>query len=283
MMPAAVERGARATSAKVYKGHIPELDALRAFGIVAVIVAHMWPKESFRIWETAQLAWICMDSFFVMSGFLITGILLDSRTRSDYYSSYYIRRALRILPVYYAMLVVLTAADALGFRYSGTVHSAGSPWWFFIYLGNIPTALTGQWMEAARGAFVPLWSLQIEEQFYLLFPLLVHRMSLKTLSRTVLTLAVISPVLRLFFYWADPANTLVQYVFLPCRMEGLALGAWIAIRFRLKPWELSRRRLSIGAAVLLAITCLLGGWSGFEHIHAFNRTLGFLISSIACV
>ena len=80
--------------AQVFRGHIPELDALRGFGITMVILEHMWPYP--RVFSKAlNLSWILMDSFFVLSGFLIAGILLDSRSRPDYYRSFFTRRSSR--------------------------------------------------------------------------------------------------------------------------------------------------------------------------------------------
>jgi peptidoglycan/LPS O-acetylase OafA/YrhL len=276
-------------SEQVFRGHIPELDALRAFGVTLVILDHMWPHQGLHheFWNLLNLSWILMDSFFVLSGFLITGILLDSRTRPDYYRYFYMRRAFRILPLYYALITVLTCGAILfgtGYLYGGNtaLQKWGSPWWFFVYLGNIPTAISGKFPIAAKESFVPLWSLQIEEQFYLLFPLLVHRLKLQTLAWTLLGLACFSPLLRIVLYCLYPNNTLIEYVLLPCRMEGLALGALIAIRFRMGPWVLSKRKLTLMATMLVLLTCLCGAWSGYLHSRPFNRTIGFLISPIAC-
>jgi peptidoglycan/LPS O-acetylase OafA/YrhL len=282
----AIDKPATILSTQGYRGYIPELDALRAFGITMVILDHTWPspREFSRV---LNLSWILMDSFFVLSGFLIAGILLDSRSRPDYYRTFYGRRALRILPVYYLLLIVVTCAISLhgtGYLYSGipALYKWGSTWWYFVYLGNIPPAITGVAPTAAGFSLAPLWSLQIEEQFYLLFPLLVYRLKLKTLARTLICLACLSPIVRIALYWLYPANPGIQYVLLPCRMEGLALGALIAIRFRMGPWHLSKRTLTLMAIALVAITCLCGAWSGYDFRTPFNRTIGFLISPIAC-
>src|ERR1700693_5497595 len=96
--------------AQVFRGYIPELDALRAFGITMVILDHMWPAHSSEFSKLLNLSWILMDSFFVLSGVLIAGMLIDSRARPDYYRYFYTRRALRILPVYYLVITALTCA-----------------------------------------------------------------------------------------------------------------------------------------------------------------------------
>jgi peptidoglycan/LPS O-acetylase OafA/YrhL len=85
------------TAPAAYRGHILELDAIRAIGIFIVLVNHSWPREvSDVIFRFGEMGWIAMDAFFVLSGFLITGILLDTRSRPDYFRNYYTRRSLRI-------------------------------------------------------------------------------------------------------------------------------------------------------------------------------------------
>jgi peptidoglycan/LPS O-acetylase OafA/YrhL len=235
-----------------------------------------------------NMSWILMDSFFVLSGFLIAGILLDGRSKPDYYRKFYSRRALRILPVYYLLITVLTIGSFLlgsGYLYAGipTLYKWGSPWWFFVYLGNVPMAITGKGPTAVGGSFTPLWSLQIEEQFYLLFPLLVHRLHLRAIAKILLGVVCFSPLLRMVLYWLYPANPALQYVSLPCRMDGLALGALVAVRFRMGPWDLPKGRLTSVTVTLVAITLLSVGWEGY--VGLFNRTIGDLLSSVtfACV
>lgn len=286
MASAAIEHPTSTSSQQAIRGYIPELDALRAFGITMVIIDHMWPRHG-ELSRILSLSWILMDSFFVMSGFLIAGILLDSRSRPDYYRRFYTRRALRILPVYYLLITVLTCAilvQGTGYLYSGipALYKWGSSWWFFVYLGNIPMAFTGRGPTAARYCFTPLWSLQIEEQFYLLFPLLVHRLKLKHLAFVLLGLICVSPIVRIVLYWLYPSNTGIQYVFLPCRMEGLSLGALIAVRYRMGPWDLSKAKLTVMAIASVALTCFCAAWSGYDYTSPFNRTIGFLISPISC-
>ena len=251
-----------------------------------VILNHMWPWESYsrELFLFLQLPWMLMDAFFVLSGFLITSILLDSRTRPDYFRSFYVRRSLRILPIYYAVLIFITATALFNGHgtYQYMLAHWGSPWWFFVYLGNIPTAITGHEPLAGGGSLVPLWSLQVEEQFYLLFPLLVHRLRLHTLTRVLFGLCCVSTLLRLFLYWRYPLNELVQYVLLPCRMEGLALGAWVAIRFRQGPWPVNRTRLTVMVVFWSAFTLGFAAWAGYYHTTPFNRTIGFLLSPITC-
>jgi peptidoglycan/LPS O-acetylase OafA/YrhL len=271
---------------QLFRGHIPELDAIRAFGVTMVILQHMWPyPRGFS--KVLNFSWILMDSFFVLSGFLIAGILLDSRSRPDYFRYFYTRRALRILPVYYLLITILTCGSIVlgsGYLYPETpsLHRLGSPWWYFAYLGNVPMAVSGMNPTAVRSSFAPLWSLQVEEQFYLLFPFLVRHLNLKSLARALLALICLSTLLRVLLYRLYPTNTLAQYVLLPCRMEGLALGALIAIRFRMGPWDLSKRKLTFMAVASVTVTCLFCAFVGYSAGSSFDRIISYLISPIAC-
>jgi peptidoglycan/LPS O-acetylase OafA/YrhL len=241
-----------------FRGHIAELDSIRAIGIGIVLLNHFWPTTMTGvIFQLGQLGWIAMDAFFVLSGFLITGILLDTRSRPDYFSNYYIRRSLRIFPLYYVTLlaaIVMLKLGQGGAEYKAFVHDWGSPVWFFAYLGNFRMAYTGSFPPST--AFGVLWSLQIEEQFYLLFPLAVRYLRTEQLTRLLWCLVFLSPAFRVAFYLWNPNNLVIQNVLLPCHMEGLALGALIAIRFRSGPWELPKIRLTILTIGLLLLTCI---------------------------
>jgi peptidoglycan/LPS O-acetylase OafA/YrhL len=277
------------SSERGFRGHIAELDGLRAYGSMIVLLNHFWPKSlSIAIWHLGQMGWIAMDSFFVLSGFLITGILIDSRNKPDYYRTYYRRRALRIFPLYYVVLALLIFQ--IRFRHGGVEYKYliahwGSPAWFLFYLGNIKTAIANSWTHVL--GFSPLWSLQIEEQFYLLFPFAVRWLRLENLRRLLLAAVCISPIVRVLFYLWHPGNPFLQYVLLPSRFDGLALGGLIAIRYRMGPWKIPKITLPVVGVVLLGIACagsvlstptrLDEAWSS-----PFNRLAGYSISSAGC-
>lgn len=133
-------------------------------------------------------------------------------------------------------------------------------------------------------AYAPLWSLQIEEQFYLLFPLAIQWMPLERLSRLLWSLVFLSPLLRVFFYLWNPNNPVTQYALLPCHMEGLALGALIAVRFRSGPWKIPAFRVGVLTAALLSsafIGSLLSTplWVQQAWSSPFNRLAGYSLSS----
>jgi peptidoglycan/LPS O-acetylase OafA/YrhL len=265
-------------------GYIRELDGLRAIAVLLVFLNHYAPVASFpHLRIVYEIGWVGVDIFFVLSGFLITGILLDSRDRDGYYSTFYIRRALRIFPLYYVLLgttilcMVLSQGSA---SYRHMVDSWGSPAWFFAYAANIKTALSG---VSPPKALVPMWSLQVEEQFYLLFPWVVRRLAPRALWRSLLVVIVVAPAIRLGLWWLTPDKPLMQYMLLPCRMDSLAFGALIAILLR------ARRRLPVTAVTLAAIAAaltiiacavfFLPGGRSFDS--ALERTVGYSLFAVS--
>src|ERR1700733_2901273 len=272
-----------------FRGYIMELDAMRALGLCLVLICHFWPRSiSEVVFQLGNLGWIAMDSFFVMSGFLITGILLDTRDKPNYYSTYYARRALRIFPLYYVVLLiwyVIIRYTNSGIGYRDLIHNWGSPAWFLFYAGNIREAVVGAWPRVL--GYGPLWSLQVEEQFYLLFPLAVACLRREHLRRLMIAAVFVSPLLRAAFYLWRRDNSFLQYVLLPCHCEGLALGALIAIRFRSGPWKISKPGLSALTALLMGGACLgsiLSTWGTRNEANASNwdRLAGYSISSAGC-
>jgi peptidoglycan/LPS O-acetylase OafA/YrhL len=156
--------------------HIPALDGLRGIAILSVMLLHFTnaiaalpgsPTSAAR--SVFGWGWTGVDLFFVLSGFLITGILLDSKGHPLYFRSFYARRALRIFPLYYAALflffVVPRAIPSVPATYSFAWHDQR---WFWFYLGNFHPL--GPDAKQFIGQF---WSLAIEEQFYLVWPLLI--------------------------------------------------------------------------------------------------------------
>ena len=187
---------------------IPQLDGLRAVAILAVMAHHL-----FHI----PLLWGGVDLFFVLSGFLITGLLLNSKDASfpTYLARFYARRARRILPAYAAVLLltaVLFGADFLR-------------WWPY-YLGamNFLKPLQLPMPQTLQ----PLWSLAVEEQFYLLWPLALFLLPRRALPWLAGALILIAPFLR---YVCTPFFSLhwAIYMLLPFRMDSLATGALLAL------------------------------------------------------
>jgi peptidoglycan/LPS O-acetylase OafA/YrhL len=190
-----------------------------------------------------------VDLFFVLSGYLITGILLRGNSS---YSSFLARRALRIFPLYYLCLALFTAVAVLRTDQASweAMKAWGGAGWFVVYLGNFRAAWTNSLPPVL--SFATLWSLQVEEQFYLLFPIAVALLSRKNLLRFLIGCAIAAPILRSLI-----DSPVAGYVLMPCRMDALAMGGILAIVFKSARPQASHAHLSfiIGGAVTAGTFC----------------------------
>ena len=158
------------------------MDGLRGLAVLIVLLfhttgganSHFLPLHIFG--EIIQAGWVGVTLFFVLSGFLITGILWDSKGEAHWWRNFYMRRSLRILPLYYfALVLVLLAAT-----YVGTFHEAFAKIWSpALFLQNIPGPNRNIFYDSSPFELVHFWSLAVEEQFYLVWPLLL--LTVKTL------------------------------------------------------------------------------------------------------
>ncbi len=213
--------------------HIDALDGVRAIAILLVMGAHgIANLEATGWWRLpvalARFGWTGVDLFFVLSGWLITRILLEDRGRVGALPSFFARRALRIWPLYCLALALLTALavgwptfvpqDAAEFR-------RAAPWYwthtFNWYLILHPSPQTGAYGTG------PFWSLAIEEQFYLVWPLVVRRLTSRRLAQLCGALWLGSALLRLALVGAGVSHSLLT-VMPFTRLEGLAIGAGMA-------------------------------------------------------
>lgn len=219
--------------------HIPALDGIRGLAILLVILFHhtlMRQQTPFdRVYvNLARLGWSGVDLFFVLSGFLITGILYDSRGSAHYFRNFYVRRTLRIFPLYYAFLFFTlrispqlwpdTELAAMG----RAAMESRSEAWYWLYLSNILFALDEGF---GHPNLAVTWSLAIEEQFYLVWPVVVALLGRRSLMRTCGALVVIAPALRTTMLMAGVDPT-APYVLPFCRLDALATGALVALALR---------------------------------------------------
>ena len=206
---------------------IPQLDAVRGVAILMVILHNQGSAfPSLHLERLFANGWMGVDLFFVLSGFLITGILVDTKQSDGYVKNFYARRCLRIWPLYYALIVFmfvivprLRPADA------HTVFDKSSPWWAYpLFLQNvlIPSPTN------AAGPLAVTWSLAIEEQFYLVWPWVIRYGSPAQVRRLALLVIGLSPALRLYLSFHDV--NLYTNVF--CRLDGLMAGALLALVVR---------------------------------------------------
>jgi peptidoglycan/LPS O-acetylase OafA/YrhL len=219
--------------------HIPELDGLRGLAVLLVIVFHSMhvPKITTNFLDVSMhslfmMGWCGVDIFFTLSGFLITTILLSTKNEKNYFSSFYYKRVLRIFPLYYLYLLFIfliffpeVHSKVFGqdkFKLELAQHSQ---LWFWLYISNIKQFILGRNFGAGVGH---LWSLAIEEQFYLVWPCLVYFCSLKRLKTLSLILIIFSLVLRVVFYFNNVSPESI-YTFTLTRFDTLLFGAYVAI------------------------------------------------------
>jgi peptidoglycan/LPS O-acetylase OafA/YrhL len=255
-------------------GRIRELDGLRALAILPVVLHHCYPPGG-ALALVGERGWAGVDLFFVLSGYLIIGILLGSRHQPNYYRNFIARRTLRIFPLYYFCLATFTAAVWLTPAQDARIsfESWGGARWFVFYLGNLRAA----WQNSLPPvfSFAPLWSLQVEEQFYLLYPLAVWLLSLEGLRRFLIGCVIAAPMLRTWIILSHPGNDTAPFVLMPCRMDSLALGGLVAVTMNLaRPvrWKL------LAAVSVPAAIGILAGRLG----SAVILTLGLSVIGLAC-
>jgi peptidoglycan/LPS O-acetylase OafA/YrhL len=213
---------------------MPPLDGLRGFSMLLVLFVHLRAPDLPAMWAgIVGMGWIGVQMFFVLSGFLITGILLDSREVKNGLFLFWIRRFLRIFPLYYAALVVfLVVLPAVVAVSPGVLPPREQFVYFWGYLNNwVPLPHTGG-LEHVLGHF---WSLAVEEQFYLVWPLVIWVMPRRWLIGACLWGAGLVFALRTWFWWqgADPwmiyRNTIL-------RSDALLWGALCAALLRDERW-----------------------------------------------
>jgi len=191
------------------------------------------------------MAWSGVDLFFVLSGFLIGGILLENRRSDRYFKTFYIRRACRILPPYAVVLLLFYGGIALDLVDKSTafkwLFENPMPFWSY-------ATFTQNFVMAHRGSFGAAgldttWSLAVEEQFYLLFPLVIRYAPKKRLPWFLLAGALLAPASRIAFSFVYPATPGAGgYLLMPCRADALIGGALLACGFRSKRFVAALRR-----------------------------------------
>lgn len=232
---------------------MPELDSIRGLAILGVLFTHGFYYSSSAALYKSVFAKLAISAtmpgrmgvnlFFVLSGFLITGLLIDSRNNPNYFGRFYLRRALRILPVYYLILAIL-------------FFSNFSNWSFValsvLYLSN----LTPLW--GVPIAYQVLWSLAVEEHFYLFWPAFTKKLNLFALASCSVAIIVLSPLVRLASFYLSNHNGIQHYdfdLYTWNAADGLACGALVSILLRVTSIE--RRRVWKGTLVSFALAAVI--------------------------
>ena len=275
-MTSSISEKTEAPAGNLLRTRMPELDTIRGIAVLLVLFFHGFgfryglgglsgiPK----LFVAATLpGWVGVNLFFVLSGFLITGILLESKSKTDYYRSFYIRRALRILPIYYAVLVLLAVLTRTGWvnRHVSWAFLGLS----FFYLSNI-TELFGVPMQ-----FGVLWSLAVEEHFYLLWPVAVRSLSRHRVVIAGAVICIVCPCLRAFYFIRG--YNIDGYTWLVA--DGLATGAVLAALAR-GPCGTRGRMWCVVSTCFVASLIMFG--VGYPYgIFLASRLLGMTLRETA--
>jgi peptidoglycan/LPS O-acetylase OafA/YrhL len=222
-----------------------QLDALRALAVTAVLYQHFWDPGSDSVGRLG------VRLFFVISGYLITGLLIDARNEDGRWpraalKNFYLRRALRIVPAYYFALAAAFALNLEGVR--------ETIWWHVLFATNALFAIQGSWDPWPTAH---LWTLSIELQFYLLWPMLVLPMPVRLMPAVFSFLIVAAVVFRWFFAGSDPSDA-TAWVLTPAAFDALGAGALIQALERTGCLE-GRSRAIIELAGAVAAIYIAGG------------------------
>jgi peptidoglycan/LPS O-acetylase OafA/YrhL len=240
---------------------VPELDGARGLACLTIVIYHYVVCQVasapgtllFRALRPLSLTWTGVDLFFVLSGFLLGGILLDHRGSTNLLAVFYVRRTCRIFPLYFAWLGLFLLIPFLMGR------SAAFLWLFDDRLPTWSYAVYVQnFVMAYRNDFGPnwlgiTWSLAVEEQFYLILPALILLTPARRLPWLLTALITIAPALRLVLRITYAGQFLAPHVLLPCRWDALFLGVLGAWAVRQPAWIANSSRIVRRLFVLLAI------------------------------
>jgi peptidoglycan/LPS O-acetylase OafA/YrhL len=254
------------------------LDGWRGVAILLVFVRHYFLTTNAHTWWIKELAgvasagWIGVDLFFVLSGFLITGILLDTRGHKRYFLNFYARRTLRIFPLYYGVLFgafALTPLLHLQWRVGDITH--------FLYIDNISVQFNPALMNVMPWLNLDaMWSLAVEEQFYLLWPAIIFVIVPRKPLRWIAAFMGVAVLSRIGLLVLVPAAQAFEwsYKVLPMRSDALLCGAAAAVLFRAHSIEAAVRQLKwpawIAATGLAAVLI-------HDHRLEFHSTLASVI------
>lgn len=234
------------------------LDGVRGIAALMIVVFHFFQGVPASSTLTAYLVKLSVIGqtgvtlFFVLSGFLITRILLATKEKENYFSNFYIRRSLRIFPLYYLFLIITYFIRPILFDHGFTPFS--QQWYYYVYLQNFAT--TFNWDASGPGHF---WSLAVEEHFYLFWPLIVFLLPVKGLQRVIAFIIIGAVILRVVML----SYGYVVFYFTFTRIDSLAIGAFLAIlEFKGKLVRENARFALIAFVIILIPTAVL--WISFN-------------------
>jgi peptidoglycan/LPS O-acetylase OafA/YrhL len=246
--------------------HIPELDGVRGIAVLIVMIRHFYnpvsPYLPFGAFDKVLVQGVAgVDLFFVLSGFLITSILISTKDAQNYFKAFYARRALRIMPLYMLMLILFFWIAVPFLHHHGKELSIKPTeqlyYWFF--LANWPQALHPDNNGAQLGHF---WSLGVEEQFYICWSLVVWFASKPSVKNISIVVIVASIVCHITFIYLGYSVAFLDRSTIT-RIDGLALGSLLAVSPEVCTFAAKYARIAIPFATLAAVFMV---WRKFDFI-----------------
>ena len=277
------------------KNHIPALDGLRAIAALMVMWFHFFhnpaniPDNAIggMIAKVNNFGQTGVDLFFVLSGFLITRILLSDKTKPYYFRNFYIKRSLRIFPLYYFFLFFVIFINPL--LLGASIPEFSEYWWWLAYLQNIPSTFDAEWLYGdnyCKSTFGHYWSLAVEEHFYLVWPLLVFLLQRRGLMIASVSMVCLSFVLRYFL----ESNGWESFYFTLTRLDALSMGTILALvepdlrsravtARKVLPWAM----LAWSLPLVIAFALFSGCSVFFVQLVKFPLIAGFYFLLIAYI
>ncbi len=270
--------------------HIPGLDALRGVAVLMVVARHASAVPTpegpvaAAVIEGMRAGWMGVDLFFALSGFLITGILLDTKGTPSYLRNFYARRTLRIFPLYFTFLAALFVIGPLtplarneDFQ---TVREIQG--WLWSYLTNVFISWKGE--LAVPFHLSHLWSLALEEQFYLVWPFIVLALPARAVLRACLVLSAAAVALRIGIVASAGWGVDAAYMLMPARLDALLLGGALAWLVR-APGGIARIRALVRPVTYASLAVLVAVlvWRGSARNDPYMQVAGYLSLSLVSV
>lgn len=255
--------------------HFPALDGVRGIAVLMVVLIHTFVLQNTTgvvLWLTkfAAIGWMGVDLFFVLSGFLITSILLRTRPTFTDARNFVIRRALRTWPLYYAVLLLalFVLRSTSIYASTGLNDAYRNQWWFYLHASNLLFSLRQSWSADCISHF---WSLAVEEQFYLIWPFVVLSFRGKLVPWACAGLIVLAVGTKCVLLWND-AGILPMFASTPAKADALAFGSLAAWwNFRYGPGYRKWAACLLVGAVTYAIgySVYFGEYPPFKPFHAY--------------
>ncbi|NLE45696.1 MAG: acyltransferase [Chloroflexi bacterium] len=259
------------------------LDGLRGAAILSVGAFHLaqsiryeFGYENSPILRAIVFGWTGVELFFVLSGFLITGVLYDSKQSQHYFRNFYMRRVLRLFPLYYGTLVIISVLRVVW--PDAGVYGTESWTWLWLYLTNVVMALKG---FGAVGLADHFWWVAVEQHFYLVWPLAVFLLNRRRLLHLSVAVFLVSAGVRLALVLGG-VNPEAIYVLTPVRLDALSVGAFLALLVRRPERFGSSAKPAWVVACLsgLAIVAIVVVRHTVYHLEPVMQTLGYPLLAV---